>query len=328
MKIRMFLLLATVAILAAACKTNNKSRESVEPYIAPVAVPNFNADSAYAFVQQQVDFGPRVPNTKQHVACGEFLASQLAKYGATVTNQYVELIAFDGTILKARNIIGSYQPENRKRILLFAHWDTRPWSDADPDEKNHHKPVLGANDGASGVGVLLEVARLIQQNAPALGIDIIFFDAEDYGAPRFHKGEHKDEYWCLGSQYWARNPHVANYNARFGILLDMVGGKEATFHKEAYSERYAKDINRKVWDKARALGYGKTFVDARTGGVTDDHWPVNEFARIPSIDIVPHDDVYSFGNFWHTVNDTMDNIDRTTLKAVGQTVLAVIYEEK
>ncbi len=148
-------------------------------------------------------------------------------------------------LLKARNIIGSYKPESKKRIALFAHWDTRPWADNDADEKNHNTPILGANDGASGVGALLEIARLVNQQQPELGIDIILLDAEDYGAPQFYTGQHKEEFWCLGSQYWARNPHVQGYNARFGILLDMVGGEGSVFMKEGYSEEFAPDINKK-----------------------------------------------------------------------------------
>lgn len=311
------------------CKTNS-NKTLLADDSTEAKVPAFNADSAYQYIQDQVDFGPRVPNTKAHVACGEYLAGQLEAFGAQVTNQYAELIAFDGTILKARNIIGSYLPESKRRVLLFAHWDCRPWADSDPDEANHRKPVMGANDGASGVGVLLEVARQLQQEAPAIGIDIIFFDAEDYGSPRFYQGVHKEEHWCLGSQYWARYPHVEGYNARFGILLDMVGGKGATFYREGYSEQYAKQINKKVWDAAKKLGYNRQFIDEAVSKVTDDHLFINKLARIPSIDIVPcqMDADNSFGDFWHTVNDTMENIDRATLKAVGQTVLQVIYNEK
>lgn len=203
--------------------TNEQSEKVV------VNVPQFDADSAYLYVKNQVDFGPRVPNTKEHVACGNYLAGKLEAFGAKVTNQYADLIAYDGTLLKARNIIGSYKPESKKRIALFAHWDTRPWADNDADEKNHHTPILGANDGASGVGALLEIARLVNQQQPELGIDIIFLDAEDYGTPQFYEGKHKEEAWCLGSQYWSRNPHVQGYNARFGILLDMVGGENSVF---------------------------------------------------------------------------------------------------
>ncbi|GCB37260.1 glutamine cyclotransferase [Bacteroides faecalis] len=291
--------------------------------VGVVNVPQFDADSAYLYVKSQVDFGPRVPNSKEHVACGNYLAKQLETFGAKVTNQYADLIAYDGTLLKARNIIGSYNPENKKRIALFAHWDTRPWADNDPDENNHHTPILGANDGASGVGALLEIARLINQQQPELGIDIIFLDAEDYGA-----SGGKEESWCLGAQYWARNPHVEKYNARFGILLDMVGGENTMFLKESNSERYAPDINKKVWKAAKKLGYGKMFIDENGGAVTDDHLFINELARIKTIDIIASDPEGGFTPTWHTINDNMDHIDKNTLKAVGQTVLEVIYNEK
>lgn len=307
------------------CGNKNKANDS-EMKEVKVQAPQFDADSAYQYTKAQVDFGPRVPNTKEHVACGNYLAQQLEKFGATVTSQYADLIAFDGTLLKARNIIGAYKPESKKRIALFAHWDTRPWADNDPDEKNHKTPVLGANDGASGVGVLLEVARLIQQQQPELGIDLIFLDAEDWG----EAGGSEDS-WCLGAQYWSRNPHVAGYNARFGILLDMVGGKNATFFREYHSKKYAPDVQKKVWKKADQLGYGKFFIDEDGGGTVDDHLFINRIAQIKTIDIVPNQpecEASSFGPTWHTVNDNMDNIDRSTLKAVGQTVLEVIYNEK
>ena len=217
-------------------------------------------------------------------------------------------------------------PDDSHRLL--AHWDTRPWADNDPDEKNHNTPILGANDGASGVGALLEIARLVNQQQPELGIDIILLDAEDYGAPQFYTGQHKEEFWCLGSQYWARNPHVQGYNARFGILLDMVGGEGSVFMKEGYSEEFAPDINKKVWKAAKKIGNGKTFMDGNGGFVTDDHLFINRLARIKTIDIIPYNQEGDFTPTWHTVNDNMEHIDKNTLKAVGQTVLEVIYNEK
>lgn len=330
-------IIVTTALLlftCMSCGTNNSRTSTQQTEMTQVIkVPVFDADSAYQYMKAQVDFGPRVPNTKQHVACGEYLAKKLAEQGATVINQYADLTAYDGTILKARNIIGSFNPETKKRVLLFAHWDTRPWADNDKNEKNHHTPILGANDGASGVGVLLEIARLIGESKekPAVGIDIIFFDAEDYGTPQFYEGNHDEDSWCLGTQYWARNPHVEGYNARFGILLDMVGGKQATFFHEGYSNKYAKSVVKKVWEKANNLGYGSFFVNQDGSLVTDDHLYVNEIANIPSIDIIPTDESNqqsSFGYSWHTLDDNMNVIDRSTLKAVGQTVLEVIYNEK
>ncbi len=323
---------ATLLFACASCRMNNNKSTAKQAEEAPaIKAPDFNSDSAYQYVKAQVDFGPRVPNTKQHIACGEYLAKKLASFGANVTNQYADLVAYDGTILKARNIIGSFNPETKKRVLLFAHWDTRPWADNDKDESKHHTPILGANDGASGVGVLLEMARLMGKKAPLIGVDIIFFDAEDYGTPEFYKGEHKEESWCLGTQYWAHNPHLDRYNARFGILLDMVGGKGATFYREIYSNQFAKSVVKKVWSKAEALGYGSYFINEDGGEITDDHLFVNRIAQIPSIDIIPTDrssNEGGFGYFWHTVSDNMDVIDRSTLKAVGQTVLEVVYNEK
>ncbi|MDR2859910.1 MAG: M28 family peptidase [Mediterranea sp.] len=323
------LILPTFLMLSAfSCGTNNKTNGNGIP--SAVIIPDFDADSAYQYIKTQTDFGPRTPNSESHVACGEYLAEKLKSYGAVVINQYADLTTYDGILYKARNIIGSFQPENKKRILLCAHWDTRPWADNDPDRKNHHTPILGANDGASGVGVLLEIARLVDKQDTPLGIDIIFFDAEDCGAPQFYNGIHKDEYWCLGSQYWARYPHVERYNARFGILLDMVGGKNATFYKEAYSEEFARGINARIWKKAKELGYKHYFVNEQGSQVTDDHVFINRIARIPCIDIIPCDNeskLSVFGSFWHTVNDNMNIIDKSTLKAVGQTVLAVIYND-
>ena len=215
--------------------------------------------------------------------------------------------------------------------MLCAQRDSRPYADNDPDPKNHHTHILGVNDGASGVGVLLEIARQIQQKEPTLGVDIIFFDAEDYGTPEFYTGQPKQDTWCLGSQFWARTPHVQNYNARYGILLDMVGGKDATFYYEGYSSETARSEMKKIWKKAHELGYGKYFVKADGIPVTDDHLYVNKLARIPCVDIINYDannERSSFGSTWHTINDTMDNIDRNTLKAVGQTVMDVVYNEK
>jgi Predicted aminopeptidases len=308
---------------------NATGRDKIE---TKVAVPEFNADSAYQYIQNQVDFGPRVPNTAAHVETGKYIAQKLEEFGAKVTNQYADLIAYNGTILKARNIIGSYKPDSKKRIALFAHWDTRPWADNDLDEKNHYKPVLGANDGASGVGVLLEIARQINMQSPELGIDIIMVDAEDYGlhSREMHRA-YREESWGLGSQYWARFPHVPNYNARFGILLDIVGGKGATFYKEGYSEKYAPHINKMVWKAAKELGYGNYFINEEIGAVTDDHLFVNKLIGIPTIDIIPNmvnNTRSSFSEYWHTVNDNMNDISKETLKAVGQTVMSVIYNEK
>ena len=323
--------LAAVLTLGLSACGGSKKAQTSEAETA-VQVPAFNADSAYLYVKQQTDFGPRTPGSRAHDLCGDYLAARLEAFGAKVYNQRADLTAYDGRTLKARNIIGAYKPESKRRVMLCAHWDSRPWADNDPDKSKHHTPILGANDGASGVGVLLEIARQLQQQAPAIGIDIIFFDMEDSGTPQFAETLADDSHtWCLGSQYWSRTPHVEGYNARYGILLDMVGARGSTFLKEGVSMQYAPQIVKKVWKTARKLGFEAYFVDENGGYVNDDHGPVNEIARIPCIDIINCDlnaELSSFGNFWHTEDDNMDIIDRATLQAVGQTVLHVIYNEK
>ena len=292
-------------------------------------VPAFDADSAWVFVENQVKFGPRVPNSEAHVACGNYLTSELKRFGAQVYEQEATLTAYNGTQLKAKNIIGSYNPENSKRVLLFAHWDSRPYADHDKDPANQMKPIDGADDGASGVGVLLEMARQFSIKSPAIGIDIIFFDAEDYGTPEFAKDRYNDtsDTWCLGSRFWGKNPHKPGYKAEFGILLDMVGAKDAVFYKEYISMKYAARYVDEVWEAARNLGYGKYFINANGGGVTDDHEAVIEETGIPCLDIINYDpnSDKGFRDHWHTQNDNMSNIDKNVLKAVGQTVLEVVY---
>ncbi len=311
-----------------ACGNRTSSRSQDTDTIAMAPAPEFNADSAYAFTAAQCAFGPRVPNTEAHKLCGNYIAEKFRSYGALVTDQYADLTAFDGTVLKARNIIASYNPDAEARLLICGHWDSRPWADNDPDSANWHKPVLAANDAASDVAVMLEMARLIAQNPLKIGIDFICFDAEDYGAPQWINSNEEND-WCLGSQYWAENPHKFGYKARFGILMDMVGGQGCTFSKELFSKEYAAQVVDIVWNTAAQIGYGNYFLNRDGGYITDDHLPVNRIVKIPCIDIIPYfsDGPSGFGPTWHTVNDDMEHIDKNVLKAVGQTVLQVIYNE-
>ncbi len=295
-----------------------------------IEIPEFNADSAYAYTAAQVAFGPRVPNTKAHETCGNYLSAKLKEFGAQVFEQDMDLETYNGIRLKAKNIIGSFQPENKNRVLLFAHWDTRPFSDQDADPKNYHTPIDGANDGAGSCAALLEIARQIGQKQPAIGIDIIFFDAEDWGVPSFDTTAGSASGYCLGSDFWAKNPHKPNYTARYGILLDMVSAPDARFYKEHLSKQSAPHVIRKVWEAAQIIGYGQYFVDAGIGQIEDDHAHVIQGRKIPCIDIIhyePNSD-HGFGSYWHTQKDNMDQVSRETLKAVGQTVLYVIYNEE
>ncbi len=322
---KIFIFLGCV-LLFVSCGMGKKNRAE---NVKQVNVPAFNADSAYSYVAKQVSFGARVPNTAAHKTCAEYLSNKLRSFGAVVVDQKAILTAFDGTKLDAVNIIGSFNPSATERVLLFAHWDSRPWADNDPNPANHKIPVMGANDGASGVGVLLEIARQINLQKTDVGVDIIFFDAEDYGAPQNATGNTEDS-WCLGTQYWCENLHVPNYTAKFGILLDMVGAPNATFFKEQYSMEYASDVVNKVWSAAQGLGFGNYFKNDPVGAITDDHYYVNKLAGIPSIDIIQYRNEgqqSGFGHYWHTINDTMDNIDKNTLQAVGSTVMHVVYNE-
>ena len=328
---RLLLWASASLVLLYSCQNRNADHaDQKQPVVEAIKVPLFNADSAYSFIERQVDFGPRVPNTLPHKACGDYLAKKLESFGWKVIEQPFTPTTFDGKKLNARNIIGVFNAEAKRRILLASHWDSRPFADQDPLHKE--KPVPAANDGASGVGVLLELARVLKADTGSLnlGVDIIFFDAEDWGSSG--GGNPNDEYmggFCLGSQYWANNKHVTNYSAYYGILLDMVGAQNAKFPKEGISMEYAGDIVNKVWAAGKALGYGAYFVD-NTGlsvGV-DDHVAVNKIARIPMIDIIHLEPATgSFFEHWHTTSDNMDHIDPKTLEAVGRTLLHVLYQE-
>ena len=311
-----------LAILTSSCGQTDNTQTLKNKPSRIVAVPSFNADSAYAFVQEQVDFGPRIPNTSAHVAAGDQIISRLEAYGAKVTIQSFEATTYDNVNLFLRNIMGSFNPEAKKRILLAAHWDTRPW--ASKEKEDNTVQFDGANDGASGVGVLLEIGRTIQASAPPdVGVDLLFFDGEDWG----QEGGGKAETWCLGSQYWSKNK--GKYAAYYGILLDMVGGKNAQFPYEAISRQMAKKVLTNVWTHASDAGYSRYFIPRKEGSSTDDHYYVNKIAKIPMIDILHWEPEHGyFGDWHHTQRDDMSLIDKNTLKAVGQTVLRVVYYEE
>jgi len=322
-----------LALLLMACGNTKKSTTETSTVAVPVG-PTFMADSAYLFCQQQCDFGPRTMNSEAHERCGLWIAEKFRQYGMEVTLQRADLSGYDGTTLKCTNILASYRPDIQNRILLCAHWDSRPWADNDPDEQNHHRPVMAANDGASGVAVMLEVARLLSHDTLTVGIDFVCFDAEDWGTPQWADSEGSDaDTWALGAQYWAAQYSTQNTGSkpRYGILLDMVGGEGARFYQEQVSLYYAPSIVKKVWNAAETVGFGSLFPKDEGGAITDDHLPVNRKAGIPCIDIIPYYpecEASSFGPTWHTVNDDMKHIDKNTLQAVGQTIIQTLYSEK
>lgn len=312
--------------LGASCNDDTKhtrintseSNTTTEPEIR---VPDFAADSAYSYIAAQVAMGPRYPGSAGQKKCADWMEQQLKRYCDTVYRQQVTVKGGDGKSLPCINIIGTLHPNAAKRILFLTHWDSRPW--ADQDTKDRDKPILAADDAASGVGVLIEMARQLKLNTlpDDLGIDILFTDVEDYG-----KTEWGEESYCLGTQYWARNPHVPGYRANFGILLDMVGARGAIFPMELTSRQYAPEVQQAVYEAAGRAGYSSYFPFTPGGGVTDDHKFVNELIHIPTIDIINTSSTGSFRPHWHTHQDNLDIIDKATLKAVGQTILQVIYE--
>ena len=326
--------IGAVLLMLCGCKSTKTTNEGTT---ATVVGPQFQADSAYAFCAAQCAFGPRTMNSSAHDDCCAWIKRQFEQYGCTVELQPATLRGYDGTQLRATNIIAHTRRDSaalkRDAILICAHWDSRPWADNDADSTNWHKPVMAANDGASGVAVMLELARLVQQN-DSLGVDVDFvcFDAEDWGIPQWSTAEDDGNSWALGAQHWAAQ-HAAQKDRphyRYGILLDMVGGQGARFYQERQSLQYAQTVVDRVWQAANAVGYGSLFPQEPGGAITDDHVPVNDVALIPCIDIIafyPDCEQSTFGPTWHTVSDDMQHIDRATLRAVGQTLVQVLYSE-
>lgn len=306
-----------IACLLVSCADNKASKTADKP-----SVPMFNADSCFSYVMAQTELGARVPNTQSHRQCADYLSEKLRMYADTVIVQECLLKAYNGNMLQSKNIIASFNTVTKNRLMLCAHWDSRPFCDEETDPIKQKSPVIGANDGASGVAVLLELARIIDSVPCNIGVDIILFDAEDYGVSEVEGS------FCLGSQYWAKNLHEINYNPKYGILLDMVGDKSAIFCKDAVSAHFAPDVQNKIWKRAAELGYSNLFVDKAVGELIDDHYYINIIAGIPCIDIIHYDSETGFPDTWHTNDDVIDNISKSTLKAVGTVLTTIIYEEK
>ncbi|MBX3102214.1 MAG: M28 family peptidase [Bacteroidetes bacterium] len=285
-------------------------------------VPEFNGDTAYAFVQKQLSFGPRVPMTPGHARCADWLVSKFRQYGLETQVQQARIQDHRDRPLELRNIIASYNPRATFRVMLSAHWDTRPVADA--DTKRQGEPIPGANDGASGVAVLLEIARVIQGSELPIGVDFMLWDAEDGGESQ------NDNSWCHGSRYWARNRHKPGYSPAWAINLDMVGAKDATFLQEGFSRQSAPQLVKRIWQNAASLGYGSYFLFANYPPILDDHAVVGNILGIAYVDIIHlnlQDEAKTFFEHWHTHGDDIQTIDPRTLKAVGHTVLYTLFQE-
>lgn len=296
------------------------SATPAQPSSPELTASAFDADSAYSYVATQVAFGPRPPGSQAHRLCGDWIISKLRAWGYQVQEQHFDGQDYHGTKLKGRNIIASIDGASAERILLMAHWDTRPIADHDPQPNRQGKPIAGADDGGSGVAVLLELARQWAQSAIPVGVDFLFFDQEDGGQSS------DDDSWCLGSQHWAKHPHSSSTKAKYGILLDMVGSRGAEFFYESYSKAYAAPLLRHLWETASKLGWRNYFKHGEIGALIDDHVPVIKHQQIPCVDIVNYSptNAKGFGNHWHTHADDLSIIDVETLRAVGQTVATAI----
>jgi hypothetical protein len=323
-------LATSILLLTASCGDDPQPDPKPNPPVEQIeiTVPTFNRDSAYAYVAKQVSFGPRVPETDMHAACADWMRDKLASFGWQSQLQEAIIEGYESGPLAIKNVIGSYKPELKNRVLLCAHWDTRRMADQDTARKT--EPILGADDGGSGVGILLELARVIGADNLEVGIDIVFFDAEDQGESNSPRPA--EQTWCLGSQYWSGHPHEMAQKPEFGILLDMVGYSHARFPKEGVSANRAPALHQAVWKQAQELGYSDLFVQDVVQELIDDHLYINDIAKIPTIDIInlPTNPAANrrFGYYWHTHHDNMDIIGKHTLNAVGKTLLRTLYKHE
>lgn len=292
-----------------------QTSQGIRPTMKPV-IPTFSGHSAYLYLKAQTDLSPRVPGSKAHEKCLNYLHSEISKYADAVSLQPFLHKDYNGKHLKMTNIISSFNLRAKTRILLLAHWDSRPRADQDSDSKKKNQPVNGANDGASGVAVLMEIARLIKSSQPHIGVDILFTDGEDFGK----QGD--DANYLLGARYFAKNLPLG-FHPTFGILLDMIGDSQLEIKKERYSMKYAPDVVDLVWTTARQLGV-EQFSEEYQGWVTDDHLPLNEVG-IKTIDLIDFDYPDESNRYWHTTQDTPDKCSPESLEAVGKVLIEVIY---
>jgi len=280
--------------------------------------PAFSGERAFSYLTAQTAFGPRNPNSTGHDACLAYITGALRAAADDVRLQEFTHTGYEGQTLRLTNVIARFRPNDATRVLLCAHWDTRPRAEQDENKSRRNDPILGANDGASGVAVLMEVAGLLKQIPPSVGVDIVLFDGEDYGK----EGDHAS--YLLGSRFFAAQKDPG-YLPRFGILLDMVGDKFLDLPKEQYSVRFAPEVVDMVWKTAASLGVGQ-FHDEQGEEIMDDHLPLNE-AGIQTIDIIDFNYPDTSNRYWHTHQDTPEHCSAGSLEAVGSVIASVVYAQ-
>ena len=283
-------------------------------------VPRFDGDHAFSYLVAQCDFGPRNPGSDGYYACLDYLITELDQSAN-------EIILQDFSYQERRynkkynleNIIARFNPDAEFQTVISAHWDTRPWADQEDLRQDRDQPIIGANDGASGVAILLELAKIMGENPPPIGVNLVFFDGEDLGVP----GE--NETYCQGSRFFAKNLPIPRPNE--AINLDMVGDKQLVLPIERYSLEYHPELVRHLWDRAKDMGLD-AFIGRVDYAIYDDHIPLNEIAGIPSIDLIDFKYPNSYANFWHTLNDIPENCSEESLGQVGALMVDYIYNRE
>lgn len=319
---KLILTLVITTFFSWSCKTEAPKSAIVEaqkPAVTPT-VPFFEGKRAFEYLTAQTDFGPRVPGSAGHRNCLNYLQTEMQKYADAVNVQPFIVTGYDKEILKLSNVISSFNLQAPTRILLIAHWDTRPRADQEKDPKRQKQFILGANDAASGIAVLMEIARHLKASPPSVGVDMVFVDGEDYGK------ESDNNFYLLGAKYFAKNL-PSGFTPAFGILLDMIGDKQLEIPKDRYSLEYAPDIVDLVWSTARELNVPQFVNTTSNGWITDDHLPLNQ-AGIKTIDLIDFNYPDSTNRYWHTAEDTPDKCSPESLEAVGKVLLHVIYRYK
>ncbi len=273
--------------------------------------PRFDGERAFVVLKEQCDFGPRHPGSEGHRKVRQYLLDRLSQHtGFVKTQDFILPNPLGGEELQLTNIIASFYPRKGRRLLLCAHWDTRPIADRDPDTTLRTQPVPGGNDGASGVSVLLEMAGIISRREPTRGVDMVLFDGEDGGREEDLVG------FCLGSSYFAAN--MGDYRPEFGIVVDMIGDRDLHLYREGHSHSYAPKLVDLIWSKAKELGHS-CFNDSVGYFIYDDHVPLQE-AGIPAVDLIDLDYPY-----WHTTSDTPDKCSPESLQKIGDVLMAILY---
>lgn len=289
-----------------------RSQSAPSPPPAPVFVSHFDGQQAFTFLLGQCAYGPRTPNTAAHERCKQYIIEELTPNVDSVTVQPFTYYDPDRHVtLRLTNIIGEINPKATKKVLLFTHWDTRPTADQEVEEELKKRPIMGADDGASGTAVQVALASTLHRYRPDIGVILLFVDGEDWGPG--------DNRMYLGAKYYAA--HLPNPTPEYGILLDMIGDSKLQIFREVTSEHLHPELNDKVWSAAQSIGDEVYFPNVQKYDITDDHDALNQ-AGVPSIDLIDFDYPY-----WHTLADTPDKCSAASLQVVGDVMVKVLSEE-